>query len=330
MILADKIIENRKRNGWSQEELAGKLGVSRQSVSKWESAQAMPDLKKILQLSEVFGVTTDYLMKDEIEAIPSDAAVTVDNGLEETVRQVSMEEANAFLAYNEKSSRRISAGVMMCIASPVLLVLLEGLAEAELIPLSETAASLTGTVVLLFIIAGAVGSFVRDGLQGSKYEYLEKLDIDTEYGVSGMVKERRDAGAEQRSRLLILGIMLCIISAVPLMIMNMVRYSNNTDALPVIGVAAMLATCAVGVRLIVLTSIRQGGFDRLLEEGDYTRLNKKAGKYDGIYWAVATAIYLGWSFLTGRWELTWIVWPIAGVLYVAYKEIMKAIVRAGH
>lgn len=330
MILADKIIENRKRNGWSQEELAGKLGVSRQSVSKWESAQAMPDLKKILQLSEVFGVTTDYLMKDEIEAIPSDAAVTVDNGLEETVRQVSMEEANAFLAYNEKSSRRISTGVMMCIASPVLLVLLEGLAEAELIPLSETAASLTGTVVLLFIIAGAVGSFVRDGLQGSKYEYLEKLDIDTEYGVSGMVKERRDAGAEQRSRLLILGIMLCIISAVPLMIMNMVRYSNNTDALPVIGVAAMLATCAVGVRLIVLTSIRQGGFDRLLEEGDYTRLNKKAGKYDGIYWAVATAIYLGWSFLTGRWELTWIVWPIAGVLYVAYKEIMKAIVRAGH
>lgn len=330
MILADKIIENRKRNGWSQEELAGKLGVSRQSVSKWESAQAMPDLKKILQLSEVFGVTTDYLMKDEIEAIPSDAAVTVDNGLEETVRQVSMEEANAFLAYNEKSSRRISAGVMMCIASPVLLVLLEGLAEAELIPLSETAASLTGTVVLLFIIAGAVGSFVRDGLQGSKYEYLEKLDIDTEYGVSGMVKERRDAGAEQRSRLLILGIMLCIISAVPLMIMNLVRYSNNTDALPVIGVAAMLATCAVGVRLIVLTSIRQGGFDRLLEEGDYTRLNKKAGKYDGIYWAVATAIYLGWSFLTGRWELTWIVWPIAGVLYVAFKEIMKAIVRAGH
>lgn len=330
MILADKIIENRKRNGWSQEELAGKLGVSRQSVSKWESAQAMPDLKKILQLSEVFGVTTDYLMKDEIEAIPSDAAVTVDNGLEETVRQVSMEEANAFLAYNEKSSRRISAGVMMCIASPVLLVLLEGLAEAELIPLSETAASLTGTVVLLFIIAGAVGTFVRDGLQGSKYEYLEKLDIDTEYGVSGMVKERRDAGAEQRSRLLILGIMLCIISAVPLMIMNLVRYSNNTDALPVIGVAAMLATCAVGVRLIVLTSIRQGGFDRLLEEGDYTRLNKKAGKYDGIYWAVATAIYLGWSFLTGRWELTWIVWPIAGVLYVAYKEIMKAIVRAGH
>ena len=63
MILADKIIENRKKNGWSQEELANRLGVSRQSVSKWESAQAVPDLKKILQLAEVFGVTTDYLFR---------------------------------------------------------------------------------------------------------------------------------------------------------------------------------------------------------------------------------------------------------------------------
>ena len=48
MILADKIIEERKKNGWTQEDLAQKLGVSRQSVSKWESAGAIPDLKKII------------------------------------------------------------------------------------------------------------------------------------------------------------------------------------------------------------------------------------------------------------------------------------------
>ena len=62
MILADKIIDLRKKNGWSQEELADKLGVSRQSVSKWESAQAVPDMKKVLQLAEVFNVSTDYLL----------------------------------------------------------------------------------------------------------------------------------------------------------------------------------------------------------------------------------------------------------------------------
>ena len=69
MILADKIIEERKKNGWTQEDLAQKLGVSRQSVSKWESAGAIPDLKKIIQLADLFGVSTDYLLKDEVEKV---------------------------------------------------------------------------------------------------------------------------------------------------------------------------------------------------------------------------------------------------------------------
>ena len=328
MILADKIIENRKKNGWSQEDLAEKLGVSRQSVSKWESAQAIPDMKKILQLSEVFGVSTDYLIKDEIEEKPAMELAPVDNGLEETVRSVSMEEAVSFLKYNETAARRISTGVMLCILSPVLLILLGGLAEAGFIPVEERIAELGGTAILLIMIAAAVGMFIREGMRGKKYEYLEKVDIETEYGVNGMVKERRDAYAETHSRRLIIGVMLCIISAVPLLGAEAVHYSNNTDLFPILCVALLLIMCAVGVKLIVLTCSRQGGYDRLLEEGDYSRLNKKAGKYDGVYWAIATAVYLGWSFATSRWESTWIVWPVAGVLFAAYREIMKAIVRS--
>ena len=67
MILADKIITLRKKNGWSQEELAEKLNVTRQSVSKWEGAQSVPDLNKILLMSRIFEVSTDYLLKDELE-----------------------------------------------------------------------------------------------------------------------------------------------------------------------------------------------------------------------------------------------------------------------
>ena len=65
MILAENIMEERKKNGWSQEELAEKLSVSRQAVSKWESAQSIPDLQRVIQLSEIFGVSTDYLLKDD-------------------------------------------------------------------------------------------------------------------------------------------------------------------------------------------------------------------------------------------------------------------------
>lgn len=66
MILADKITALRKKAGWSQEELAEQLGVTRQSVSKSEGAQSVPDMDKVVQMSRLFGVTTDFLPKDEL------------------------------------------------------------------------------------------------------------------------------------------------------------------------------------------------------------------------------------------------------------------------
>ena len=330
MILADKIIENRKKNGWSQEELAEQLGVSRQSVSKWEGAQAVPDMKKIVQMSELFSVSTDYLLRDEIETPALPESAPVDSGIEETVRLVDLEEASSFLEYNENAAVRISTGVMLCILSPVLLILLGGLAEAGRIPVGEEAAGVTGLIILLIIVSTAVALFLMTGMRGKQYEYLEKINIDTAYGVSGMAKERRSVYAETHSRLLIIGIILCIISAIPLFIAGVTGYSNNTDVLPVAGTAGCLVMVAIGVKLIILTCIRQGGFDKLLEEGDYTRINKKVGKYDGIYWAIVLAIYFVWSFTTLDWGITWIIWPIAGVLFAAYREILKAIVRSSY
>ena len=64
MTFSEKISALRKQKGWSQEELAEKLMVTRQAVSKWESAQSMPDLDKLVQLSEALGVSTDYLLKE--------------------------------------------------------------------------------------------------------------------------------------------------------------------------------------------------------------------------------------------------------------------------
>ena len=63
MNMADRIQYLRKQKGFSQEELADKVGVSRQAVSKWESEQSTPDLEKIIIMSELFEVTTDYILK---------------------------------------------------------------------------------------------------------------------------------------------------------------------------------------------------------------------------------------------------------------------------
>ena len=70
MTLAEKIFDLRKKNGWSQEELAEKCAVSRQSVSKWESGQSVPDLSKIIILSDLFHVSTDYLLREELKEEP--------------------------------------------------------------------------------------------------------------------------------------------------------------------------------------------------------------------------------------------------------------------
>lgn len=68
MKLSDKIVQLRKSNGWSQEDLAEKLNVSRQTISRWEGATAQPDAANLLQLSKLFGVTTDYLLNDDYKS----------------------------------------------------------------------------------------------------------------------------------------------------------------------------------------------------------------------------------------------------------------------
>lgn len=183
MIFADKLIQLRKKNGWSQEELAEQMNVTRQSVSKWEGAQSIPDLEQIIKLSELFGVTTDYLLKDEIEETEN-INTTKDNS---SLRTVSMEEANAFLSVKAATSKLISFAVFLCIISPICLIVLSAFSEIPKYGLSENAAVGIGMTVLVILIAIAVAIFISSGSKTSSFEYLEKEMFETEYGVTGMV-----------------------------------------------------------------------------------------------------------------------------------------------
>lgn len=71
MSVSKQLIHLRNMKGISQEELASLMNVTRQAVSKWETDQALPDSEKIIRLSEIFGVTTDYLLKGK-ESDPMD------------------------------------------------------------------------------------------------------------------------------------------------------------------------------------------------------------------------------------------------------------------
>ncbi len=77
MKFGEKLQSLRKKQGWTQEELAAKITVSRQALSKWELGTAMPDTENVLQISKVFGVSTDYLLNDEFESDDDIPAVQV-------------------------------------------------------------------------------------------------------------------------------------------------------------------------------------------------------------------------------------------------------------
>lgn len=190
MILADKIVEERKKLGLSQEELAEKLSVSRQAVSKWEVAQTVPDLQKIIAMSELFSVSTDYLLKDDAE---SESRVSVGADSDRTLRRVSMEEANEFMYAKSEQSKMVALGVLLCVLCPVLLIFLIALAEGNICGMTEIAASAIGLAALFIQVAAGVFLFIQTGSKTERFDYLEKEVFETAYGVTGLVKEKKAA-----------------------------------------------------------------------------------------------------------------------------------------
>ena len=328
MILADKIIEQRKKNGWSQEELAAQLGVSRQAVSKWESAGSIPDLQKVIQLASLFGVSIDYLLKED--AVPEESTPAVYQETESIapLRRVSMEEANEFLEFRKNGAPTIANATALCILSPVLLIILAALSEEPGFHITEGLAAGIGCTVLFGMIAIAVFMFITYGIQASHTEHLEKEAFETEYGVTGMVKEKNRLYEGTFSRGIAVGVVLCIMAVVPVIIVGAM---GAPDYICALCVCVLLALVAIGVNMIIRVSMVKSSYDTLLQEGDFTQseknIKRKMDAFSSAYWCLATAIYLGWSFWTRRWEFTWIVWPVAGVLFAAISSIAKAFVK---
>ena len=329
MILADKIINERKKNGWSQEELAEMLEVSRQSVSKWEGAQSVPDLQKILKMAEVFGVSTDYLLKDEIEPEPlkenSGNIIPTDRG---NVRRVSMEEASEFISLKKEILPKIGLGVFLCITSPVILIFLAGLSNAGMCRLSENTSVAIGLLFLFLQIGIAVFLFITKGGKLSQYEFLEKEAFETEYGVDGMVKERLASHESINTKAMTTGVLMCVLGAVPLVICSVLGMSQFIISSMV---CLLLLLVATAVYLFVSVCGVNNSYKMLLQIGDYTNemksKNKKLDPLTRGYWMAMVVIYLSVSFLTGRWDRTWIIWAVSGVLFALIRIIAESFIR---
>lgn len=310
MILADKIIRLRKKNGWSQEELAEKMQVSRQAVSKWEGAQTAPDLEKVLMLSNLFGVTTDYLLKDEIE----DEEFTDEND-DTSVRRITLAQANDFLEWRKSASIRIALGTFLCIIAVIPLLILGAASEVPAYNISENATGGIGLTALFVIAAIAAAVFIICGFRNAPFDFIDKEPFETEYGVKGMVKERQKAYKCIYTKCIVIGTCICILSPIPLFL----GAFTEKEFFTVIMLTATMLLAGIGAVFFIVSGVRWASMQKLLKEGEFAPQEKRKSSIKEtvgtIYWLTAAAVYLGWSFLSNDWEITWLVWPIAGILF---------------
>ena len=320
MQMGDKLTELRRKQGWSQEELAERIGVSRQAVSKWESGQTLPDMDKVLLLSEVFGVTTDYLLKDSV----SGSEDVTPSG-----RLITTAEVEAFLKVKAQTAVRIALAAGACILSPVCLLLLAAGQSSGTFAISAGAAAGIGLAVLLMmIVAAAVYCFIACGTQTAPYRSFDEEDIRLEHGAADNVRQRREAFAATYGRQNAASACLCVVAAIPLLVAAL---QGDGEMLIVSALCVTLLLVAIAVYGFIRVGVVWHSMQTLLQEGEHTsgvKKNRRAiAVFSTAYWLVATAAFLILVEVDGGWQSTRLFWPVAGILFGAAMVVMAEIAR---
>lgn len=322
MALAQNLIKLRKQAGWSQEALGAQIGVSRQSVSKWESGKSVPDLDKVVKLAEAFGVPTDTLLKGEAaaekpQAIPA-AQAQPTAAQANSKPTISLSQAQHYVHTKTTAARQIAKGVALCVCSAAPMFALLALLD------NQTMAVGLGVIVIMLMVAKGITFFIAaNQMQDSlNSELLNPFitDSDTQHSLQTRMREY----APEYQKQLSIGIGLFVLCVAPLMLAVAMSAGSATIMFTLI---ALLGSIALGLHYVIPTSAHQEALKYILNNGD-----KDAGKSPdtlltekvaGIYWPLVVAVYLGWSFWTMNWGVTWIVFPVAGVAFAALVAITK-------
>lgn len=313
MTFAEKITERRKMLGMSQEELADKLGVSRQSVSKWELGSAIPETDKIIALSDVFGVSCDYLLRDSEEEL-GELAPT---------RGLGGRELGEYLDKTKKKLRLIALGVALLILSPITLLMLGAAAEAKLV---GEAVFLGVGLSALFLIAALGVSLIIIGCMKISGEQMSAVrGTPLSRTALDMLKSRLDMGRGAYTAALVVATVLCIIAVIPLIIFAVLELG---DIMGAVGILIMFALVAVAVYIFITWGSYREECEKLIKSGGENggERDKLKETVESVFWPVVVALYLLVSFSSGRWDITWIIFPIAAAVsgcieaFIDYKK----------
>ena len=348
-MIGNRIAELRRQNGMSQEELADRLGISRQSVSKWESGQSQPEIEKLLQLSELFHVSTDYLLKEDtmpevisVSAAQEEVAEPKEAEAEtiykdpvdewkETVRKtfrteteegyyiLRAEETEHFLQARKEEGKLVSRGVAECILS-VVPVILTGTMGEQFFNNEDVIVPL-GVGVMFAVIALAVTRFMKAGSIGKQYEFLNRTPFLPEYSIEDKIAAESQHLKEAGKKDISTAVALFIVSLIPVIVLG--AMSGSANFIAGLGVAGMFLLVAEGVRRCVRGAFHIGTGKRLMQESEFKVSAKQNVDLKGLYWTLLTAAYFIYSGVTGRWSSSWIIWVLGGIAYPLIEKMGK-------
>lgn len=247
----------------------------------------------------------------------------------DTSRYVDREEAEAFIEMSRRTSIWVSFGVMLCILSPCALIYIGTLQDYSKNGISDGMIVLFGLIPLLLLVAIAVVMFCWNGMKMEKYEYMKKENFQMDAAFKEVLKQRQEQEKPKATLKLIIGILLCIFSVMPLLVVGAMF---DDDLYAVYALIFLLVMVSVSIWFFIAGGSTVNSLKILLQEEEFSREGKKSQKLmdviGGIYWPIATVIYLGWSFWTMDWGFTWIVWPIAGILYGVIASICNIVQKS--
>lgn len=301
----------RKEKGWTQTELADKLNVTNQAVSKWENGDSFPETAQLVPLSELFGVTIDELLKGSVTEHAQNRSDTQNYGKnDDYTAQTSRQEEVVLPAPIKPESWRTAFVTLLVVGLALLFV---GVVALILISIIDENLVMIGLMILLGCAAIGVTLLVYAGIKDSYYYLpIEKDDWQNR--------------AHTYAKAISVGVMLCILAAAAFSACGFADNSSYSEKLITsLSLTGGFLFVAVAVAVFVVYGIRWSEYYKEAAP-EYAAREENAdkngiSKFNGVIMLLATAAFLLLGFLGNLWHPGWVVFPVGGILCAVFGEI---------
>lgn len=294
MTFGEKLKGLRKEKGYTQEEMAGLLDVSRQAVSKWESDRGIPEIDKLLQISNMFGVTLDYLLKRE----------SLDENNQSGGYYVSRETIDGFLSYKRRQARNIAIGTGLIIGSDIFGSFSDY--RQVLLPLYW------GTMAIG--IAMLVWAFFQPRHYREIYSNLLLFD-------EAIIKSFREESSRNRKRyagMIVLSVLLFFFGSEFIFMVKDIVGSEVCNALGWL-------TDAAAVMLMIIAGISIHAENVIAQNAEYVTKKNSHSKFSWVYVALpVTVLAVMIGIVTNAWSP---VFPVIFLFCVLLVTVCKLLIE---